>query len=137
MRDLFPARLDRPGVVREGGVEPPRARAPRILSPARLPVSPLSRRSEVQADDQAYLSDSGLARRPALGCRPEGARLLGGGLMKRRLGVGGALRALRGWGDRVRGAHVDAAALLEEAPVLGPEALQTLLADAAGAADRP
>ena len=33
-----------PGVVREGGVEPPRAFTHWILSPARLPVSPLSRR---------------------------------------------------------------------------------------------
>src|SRR6266850_2036431 len=65
MRDLFPARLDCPGVVREGGVEPPRARAHRILSPARLPVSPLSRRSEAQADDPAYLSTPDVARQPA------------------------------------------------------------------------
>src|SRR5882724_12873377 len=70
MRDLFPARLDCPGVVREGGVEPPRARAHRILSPARLPVSPLSRRSEAQADDTAYLSAPEVARQPAPGAAP-------------------------------------------------------------------
>src|SRR5262249_61625319 len=52
----------RRGVVREGGVEPPRDCAHWILSPARLPIPPLSRMEESRLLESIPPSDSSIPK---------------------------------------------------------------------------
>src|SRR4029453_10125570 len=103
-----------PKLVREGGVEPPRAFARWILNPVRLPVSPLSRSGVAAASHQH-----------TRGC----SRAEGSGVTEilPLEGVGG----LGGKGGRRLGPALEVALMLD------PETLQTPLTDPVGELDRP
>ena len=100
-----------------------------ILSPARLPVSPLSR--EVRPD-----------RRPSI-LRTQGRRKAGAGRGRERGGSGGRRcsgRELGGFGRAGSDRHANRrgrGTLAEIAFVLGTEASETLLADTVGEPDTP
>src|SRR4029077_3445800 len=78
-------------LVREGGVEPPRAFARWILNPVRLPVSPLSRGGVATAEPSAYLGCPTVARPRRCGRFAPRRR----GTARRR----GTVRRKRRWGS--------------------------------------